>query len=303
MKILRFIVILIGSILLAVSCIDGKPKNETILEGKLTLIADETLTPLMDDQIQIFESEYNAKITLAAMSEAQAVNGVLKDTGTVAILARKLTDSELKVFERRKIIPKVTPFAKDGVVLISNTAAVDTVVDLESVYGFINGRASDIKGLVFDNPNSSTVRFLTEKSGAAKMRESQVFSFASNAEVIKYVSENNGMIGVIGMNWIAQPTPDMAGMMSKIKVLSVRTKNSKAVAPTQESLAEGIYPLARDLFIVNCQGFPGLGTGFASFIAGEKGQRIVLKSGLLPVRIPGRKIITRNKITKEKRND
>jgi phosphate transport system substrate-binding protein len=47
--------------------------------------------------------------------------------------------------------------------------------------------------------------------------------------------------------------------------------------------------LARDLYIINCQGFSGLGMGFASFVAGDVGQRIILKSGLLPVRIPTRK--------------
>jgi phosphate transport system substrate-binding protein len=48
--------------------------------------------------------------------------------------------------------------------------------------------------------------------------------------------------------------------------------------------------LARDLYIINCQGYSGLGMGFASFVAGDIGQRIILKSGLLPIRTPGRKI-------------
>jgi phosphate transport system substrate-binding protein len=34
--------------------------------------------------------------------------------------------------------------------------------------------------------------------------------------------------------------------------------------------------------------------GFASFITGEIGQRIILKSGLAPVRVPGRKINIKN---------
>jgi phosphate transport system substrate-binding protein len=39
--------------------------------------------------------------------------------------------------------------------------------------------------------------------------------------------------------------------------------------------------------------------GFASFVAGDIGQRIILKSGLLPVRIPGRRINIRNKINND----
>jgi len=41
--------------------------------------------------------------------------------------------------------------------------------------------------------------------------------------------------------------------------------------------------------------------GFASFVAGDIGQRIILKSGLLPARVPGRKINIRNEISIEKK--
>jgi phosphate transport system substrate-binding protein len=42
--------------------------------------------------------------------------------------------------------------------------------------------------------------------------------------------------------------------------------------------------------------------GFASFVAGDIGQRIILKSGLLPVRMPGRNIIKSN-VDIDKTND
>jgi phosphate transport system substrate-binding protein len=58
--------------------------------------------------------------------------------------------------------------------------------------------------------------------------------------------------------------------------------------------------VARHLYIVNCQGYSGLGMGFGSFLTGERGQRIILKSGLVPEQIPTRKIKIRNTITKDK---
>jgi hypothetical protein len=42
--------------------------------------------------------------------------------------------------------------------------------------------------------------------------------------------------------------------------------------------------------------------GFASFVAGDIGQRIILKAGLLPVRMPPRKVIFKNKSNKVKMN-
>jgi phosphate transport system substrate-binding protein len=49
-----------------------------------------------------------------------------------------------------------------------------------------------------------------------------VFSFKSNNEVIKYVSENDGMIGVIGVNWLTQPLPDMQKYVDNVASLSVK---------------------------------------------------------------------------------
>jgi phosphate transport system substrate-binding protein len=46
--------------------------------------------------------------------------------------------------------------------------------------------------------------------------------FKSNNEVIKYVSENDGMIGVIGVNWLTQPLPDMQKYVDNVASLSVK---------------------------------------------------------------------------------
>jgi phosphate transport system substrate-binding protein len=96
--------------------------------------------------------------------------------------------------------------------------------------------------------------------------------------------------------------PDMQAYVDKVNILSVKSPTGdNFYSPSQNNIAEGKYPLARDLYIINAQGYSGLGMGFASFVAGDIGQRIILKSGLLPVRIPGRKINIRNEISNEKK--
>jgi phosphate transport system substrate-binding protein len=158
-----------------------------------------------------------------------------------------------------------------------------------------------IKGLVFDNPNSSTVRFMKELANVKDITAAGVFSYKTNEEVIKVISENEGMIGVVGVNWLSEPSPNMAEVIKKINVLGVKgLKDNKYYYPSQNDIAEQKYPLARDLFIINCQGYSGLGMGFASFISGDIGQRIVLKSGLMPIRTPGRKLKIRSQIINDK---
>ncbi len=276
---------------------DSKKGVDTILKGKVTILVDETLKPIIDDQIAVFESKYEAKINLDARSEKELIKAFLNDSAGVAVLSRTLNQDEIKYFERKRITPKATKIGIDAIAFIRNNTSNDTLIALEDVLSFMQGKKqTNIKGLVFDNPNSSTVRYMNDLAGLDEMPTKDVFSFKTNEDVIKYVSENEGMVGVVGVNWLSQPSTALKGDMKNINVLNVKSLNNIGYfAPSQNNIAEGTYPLARDLYIINCQGYSGLGMGFASFVAGDIGQRIILKSGLLPFRMPGRNIIIKTK--------
>ncbi len=287
----------ISAILLLISILfycNKKADNneETILKGNTKILVDETLTPIVEDQVQVFESEYKAKISPVSKSEAEVLQDLFKDSIQIAIMTKKLSKEDSLRFIRKKIYPKQTQFATDAIALISNKKNNDTLIALQDVVDFMKGKTTTkIKGLVFDNPNSSTMRYFNELSGLKTNPEKGIFSFKTNEEVIKYVSENAGMIGVVGVNWLMQPTVAVEKFKQNINILNVKSiKGNDYFYPSQNNIAEKTYPLARDLYIINCQPFSGLGIGFASFIAGERGQRIILKSGLLPVRVPGRNI-------------
>lgn len=277
--------------------------KESILKGSTSVLVDETLTPIVEDQVAIFESKYDAKIKIVPKSEAEIIVSLFKDKSMIAILTRNLTFNENKIFVQKKITPKITKFATDAIAFISNKRNTDTLVELKSVIDFMQGkRNTSIKGLVFDNPNSSTVRYMNELAGVSVVPKNGVYSFKTNQEVIKFVAQNDGMIGVVGVNWLTQPMPNMIQYVDRVTVLSVKgLKGTDFYSPSQNNIAEGKYPLARDLCIINAQGFSGLGMGFASFVAGDIGQRIILKSGLLPVNMPGRKLNIRNEISNDKK--
>jgi len=297
---------LVAFVFLFAMC-NQKSKNEsdkeTILKGSIVITVDETVKPIVDDQVAVFEGTYyDAKITVKPKSEAEVINDLLNQKTEVVVTTRNLTKEELQRFEKSKIKPRVTPFATDAIALISNKNNNDTLIALKSVLDLMQGKPDGkIKGLVFDNPNSSTVRYMKELAKVKDIPATGVFSFKTNDEVIKFVSENEGMIGVVGVNWLSQPSPNMIKTIEKTHILSVKGLNDdKYYDPSQTDIALKKYPLARDLYIINCQGYSGLGMGFGSFIAGDIGQRIVLKSGLMPVRTPGRKLKIRNEIINDK---
>jgi phosphate transport system substrate-binding protein len=296
-KFFKLIYLVLASLsLVLVSCKqsdDAKKGVDTILKGKVTILVDETLEPIIDDQVAVFESKYEAKINLDARSEKELIKAFLNDSAGVAVLSRTLNQEEIKYFERKRITPKITKIGIDAIAFIRNKTTKDTLIALEDVISFMQGKEqANIKGLVFDNPNSSTVRYMNDLAGLNETPTKDVFSFKTNVDVIKYVSENEGMVGVVGVNWLSQPSTALKSDIKNINVLNVKSLNNIGYfAPSQNNIAEGTYPLARDLYIINCQGYSGLGMGFASFVAGDIGQRIILKSGLLPYRMPGRNII------------
>ena len=276
--------------------------NESILKGKATVFVDETIVPIVEDEVMVFESKYDAKFTLVPKSESEVLNSLFNKKAKIIVMARNLTKKELNILEQNKIVPKITKFAIDGIAFVCNKSSNDTLIALKDVIGFMKGeRSSKIKGLVFDNPNSSTVNYMNSLAGLNGLPDKEVYTFKTNNDVLNFVSENDGIIGVVGVNWLSQPNPSMTAVINKINVLSVKGLHKEGYyAPSQNNFAEGSYPLLRDLYVVNCQGTSGLGMGLASFVAGDIGQRIVLKSGLLPYQIPNRKL---NFITEKSKNE
>lgn len=279
------------------SCQQGdKSEVQTYTSGVENILVDESLAPIIEDQAYVFESTYSdAKLNLIMKSENELINLFLDDTAQVAILSRILTPSESNHFEDRKIKVRVNRFAVDGIALIVNRSVADSTAKVEDIIKVLKGEESPIRSLIFDNANSSTVRYFKELAGVNKLPETGVYALKSNMEVINYVHDHPGAIGVVGVNWMVQPPVELEGQVAQLKILKVKNLAGKPGSdgfyrPSQNDIALGLYPLTRSLYIINCEGGPGLGTGFASFIAGERGQRIVLKSGLLPDSIPSRQI-------------
>lgn len=287
------------------SCKDegaSKMVEETMTAGSATFYVDDTLQPIAEDVIAVFSNMYSrASISQVNKSEAEIIKLLLEDDAGVAILPRKLTKEEEAHFRNKKIESRVTEFGIDAIAFITNNKAADTLLKLEDVLSLLQGEESKISKLVFDNPNSGTVQELLKRAGVSKLPSSGVHAVRNNQEVIKYIHDNDGAIGVIGIDWVLQSPPELTKYVENIQVLSVNNvkKDGPSGAyykPNQSNIATGSYPLTRKLYVLNYQGKQGLGMGFANFISAPDGQRIILKSGLMPANIPNRELEVRNKL-------
>jgi phosphate transport system substrate-binding protein len=282
---------------------DKATEEENLIIGSNTIWVDNTIQPIIEDELAVFHSIYDrAHITQVNKTENELLNAFAKDSAKILVMARKLTPAEEANITKAGLVAQVTPFATDAIALITNKKATDTVMNLEEVFKVLQGKESaKIRSIVFDNPNSSTIQYLLKQAGVKNLPSANVYSLKTNEEVIKYVNNNAGSIGIVGVNWLLQPPLELTQIVENIQVLAVdNVKIDKGVkkyySPSQSNIATGSYPLTRKLYVLNYQGKQGLGMGFANYISAPDGQRIVLKSGLLPETIPTREIEVRNEL-------
>lgn len=270
--------------------------EETVTTGKLVVYVDETLLPIMEEQKQVFESQYPySKITLVAKPEIEISKAIVEGKADFVILPRQLNENEKLVFKSKNIPGKITPFAKDAIAVLVNKAQGAESITTEGVFKALRGEETT-QQLVFDNANSSTLNYLMEQAGIKKIGKTHIKALKNNIEVIKFVSENKNAIGFVGVNWLTNTDAETENLIKKCTVLALGKELKTAVKPTQTNISLDSYPFTRKIFLLNYQGKTGLGMGFASFVAGNVGQRIILKSGLLPHEIPTREIRIRKKI-------
>jgi phosphate transport system substrate-binding protein len=268
--------------------------NQGITDGKAVMLADESLFPIVDDEYQIFANNYKrAQINIQYKPQQELLKLFLNDSIDVAIMPRKLKANEAKFYEDRQIKIRYTKFAIDGIALITGQNNSDSLITVQQVKDAIKGNGKKNQNFVFDHPNSSTVEYLLELSGV-KTLPKNFYALTSNEDVINYVLTHPEAIGIVSVAWIKRPTPELSDAVERVKVLKVGNASGNYYKPSQSNLKTGLYPLTRELYLINCQGRAGLGTGFAAFLAGELGQRIILKSGLAPDSLPSRQINIRN---------
>ena len=280
-----------------------KGKEETLYSGKISIAVDESFKPIMEEELQVYQAlTPEAVITPIYCSEVEAVNLLLKDSVRLAITNRRLTEEELISFHTRKFFPESVRMALSGVALITHRDNPDSLITVKDFRRIATGEITNWKELnpnsklermqvVFDNPNSGTVHYVIDSICQGKPLSTSLKAQKSNEEVINYVATTPEAIGVIGANWVGNKADTTRlSFNQKVRVMavssSVNATSENSYRPYQVYLALKKYPLTHDVYILINDPKGALPTGVMTFLTGDRGQRIILKSGLVPATQP-----------------
>ncbi|MCK9414337.1 MAG: substrate-binding domain-containing protein [Prolixibacteraceae bacterium] len=288
----------------------GDPYRNTPISGKCFIAVDETFRPVMEAEIELFKGIYGySEIVARYLPESRVFDLLLKDSVQMIIATRMLRTDEVSVLNNRQLFPKQLKIATDAIALIVHPSCKDSLLTIKRIKAILGGEITSwnqldhecpshpIK-LLFDNKNSGIVKYLADSICQGAFSAANASAMEYNCEVIEYTASHPDVLGFVSTSWIGNRNDSLhLSFHKKIKVVSVSNSSvptlQNSYKPYQADLLDNMYPLSRSVYIINAEPRSGLATGLASFIASDKGQRIILKSGIVPAVAPTRVINVR----------
>jgi phosphate transport system substrate-binding protein len=287
MRNVKQIILSVALCIAATSCDEDTSNLDNQTSGNIAISVDETYQPIMEQQIKIFESRYpNAHIKASYKPEGECIEDFIKDTTRLIFITRVLNSDERKRCEQNKIaVTRELPLVRDAVAFIVSKDAKSEFTQA-AFDDILKGKSSN--QLVFDNQNSSTIRYVQDSVLKGAEMSKNTFAAKGCADVLQYVQNNKNAIGAIGVSWVAdQSDTSTESFLKNINVVGILPYNDSITRyrkPYQAYIGLKEYPYCRELYFISKEGYIGLGTGFANYL-GRDGQLVFSKSKLFPLQL------------------
>ena len=293
---------------------------ESMLSGTAVIAADEALMPLLNAEIDVFQSMYNyASIDCKFGSEYDAVNLLLQQKTRLAIISRPLNEEESASLKSKNLIPESIPLAYDAIALIVHSEHPSMTLTMDQISQMMSGKITEWSQLnnsvqsgtiqlVFDTESSGVIRYLNDQLNLNKKVSGNITFAGDSRKVIEMVAANANAIGFVGYNWLSEfENLKVQELLTKVSLVAISASSANSTStsfvPSLSSLYNNTYPLIRRVYAIYTDPSASLARGFLSHLTSERGQKIIYRFGLKPESDFQRLISTRkenNRIIKEK---
>lgn len=256
--------------------------------GTINVSADESFKPIIDAQVQVYESNHpGTSIRVQYKPEAECLKDFAVDSVRMIIATRGFSEDE-KVFmvDSMEVSPEKMVIARDAVAVIVHPDAPDSLFTMQELKQVLTGRFKKNLIPVFDGVQAtSTVRFIVDSVLRNDSLSPKARAARTSEGVIDYVATHPDAVGFIGVSWIGnREDAQQVSFLKKVKMAQLESRDlpGKYILPVQANIYYKRYPMVRDLVYILKEGHKGLGHGFADFMSGEIGQLIFKRAYLMP---------------------
>jgi len=260
--------LVLGSIFMT-GCIGNDGTEEVRVEGSSTVL------PIAQSAAEEFNDEHDdIRVTVSGGGSGYGISGIIEGTIEIGMASRSIREDE------KEKVPNVKEHTvgKDGLaIIVSETLHNEGLTELtqEEVRKIYSGEITnwgevggpDEDTYIVERADTSGtygvfMDFMGLEDTAADSTQQE------NSDVRRTVAGSDYAIGYVGLGYIQDDAP-------AVKL--------DGVEPTFENVADGSYPLFRELYFYTNGEPEGATAEFIDFVMSERGQEIVEEAGFVPV--------------------
>ena len=230
------------------------------------------------------------RLSVTGGGSGTGIAALVQGTVDIANASRRIKAEETATAAANNVVPVEHIVARDAIAIVvhpSNPVDQLTIAQLSSIYRGdvtnwrqVGGEDRPIVRLSRESNSGTHVYFLEQVVRRGVKEDTSLFSpdtllLPSSEGISAEVRQNPNAIGYDGLGYV---TPDQ-------KVIAVaRDATGPYVLPTAESVNDGAYPIARDLYMYTAGEPAGAIAAYLDWIMSDEAQTIVRTLGFVPLR-------------------
>lgn len=250
----------------------------------------DTVLPVSQEAAEMYMSLHpDSRVTVTGGGSGVGISALMDGTTDIAMSSRSIKFNERVKLKNSGKQLKEAVVAYDALAVIvhpSNPVTHLTRQQLEAIFRgkvtnwnqvkdpYTGKRGPDLKIVVYSRETSSgTYEFFKTSVLREKNYMAGVLSMPATGAVIQSVSQTRGAIGYVGMAYVND----------RVRAVKVSYDGKHFVYPTMETGRRHIYPIIRELYYYYTADRAKVVEPFLRFLLSGEGQRLVMRSGYVPV--------------------
>ena len=259
-------------------------KKESKAEVRyLAIKGSDTMVHLVSGWAEEFMKLHpGVELSVTGGGSGTGIAGLINGTTAICASSRNIKDKERELAAKRSVDPLEFKVALDGIAVIvhpENRVGTLSLAQLQDIFTGKTINWQEVGGedrplLVFSRESSSgTFVFFQEHVMNRQDYTPRARLLPGTSALVQAVSSDKGAIAYVGLGYVKEAA-------EKVKAISIKGEGDGGpIAPSDQTVEDGSYPVARPLFLYTNGEPQGTAKEFVDFALSGPGQDIVRASG------------------------
>jgi phosphate transport system substrate-binding protein len=264
--------------------------SPTHSEIYIEIKGSDTIVNLALAWVEAYQSIHpEIRISVTGGGSGTGIAALINNTVDIANASRRIKPEEIQNAQTNGIEPVEFVVARDAIAVIVNPNNPVNQLTLEQISDIYSGKINNWKEVGGEDrlivrlsreTNSGThVNFLERVLRLGDKESDLLFAkntllLPSSEGIIKETSQNPNVIGYDGLGYITD----------EVKVIAIaKHENDEYIYPSAETVIDGQYPVARNLYMYTNGEPQGALADFLNWLLSTEAQEIVAELGFIPV--------------------